>query len=54
MHTISDAGLVFTPGGNYVITLYMHDIDQLLWDPANIMVGKISSAVYNFFNLPLQ
>ncbi len=52
MHTISDAGIVYSPGGNYVICVYMHDPDQLLWDPANILVSKISQAVYNYFNLP--
>lgn len=54
MHTISDAGIVYSPGGNYVICIYMHDPRQLLWDPANLMVSKLSEAVYNYFNLPAQ
>ena len=50
MHTISDAGVVYTPGGNYVLTLYMYHPVQLLWDPANELAGTISEAVYNYFN----
>jgi beta-lactamase class A len=52
MHTIADAGLVYTPSGNYVITVYMYHPVQMLFDPANRMVAEISQAVYNFFNLP--
>ena len=29
MHTISDTGIVYSAGGNYVISLYMHDPQQL-------------------------
>ena len=52
MHTIADAGLVYSPGGNYVITVYMYHPVQMLFDPANRMVAEISQAVYNYFNLP--
>lgn len=52
MHTISDAGLVYSPGGNYVITVYMYHPVQLLYNQANRMIAEISLAVYNYFNLP--
>ena len=52
MHTIGDAGLVYSPGGNYVITLYMYHPVQLLYPQANRMIAEISMAVYNYFNLP--
>jgi len=54
MHTISDAGIVYTPGGNYVLTLYLYHPVQLLWDPANALAGTISEAVYNYFNQTSQ
>jgi beta-lactamase class A len=50
MHTISDAGIVYTPGGNYVVTVYMYHPVQLLWDPANELVTALSEAIYNYFN----
>jgi beta-lactamase class A len=52
MHTISDAGLVYSPGGNYVISVYMYNPVQMLFDQANKMVAEISQAVYNYYNLP--
>jgi beta-lactamase class A len=51
IHTIGDAGIVYTPGGNYVITIYMYHPVQLLFDPANQLVAQLSAAVYNYFNL---
>ncbi len=51
MHTISDAGIVYSAGGNYVISIYLHSRDQLVWDNANIMVCDVSEAIYNYFNL---
>ena len=50
LHTISDAGIVYTPGGNYVLTVYLWNQGQLLFDPANQLVSDLSRAVYNFFN----
>ncbi len=54
MHSISDAGLVYTPGGNYVITVYMYHPVQILFDQANKMVAEISQAVYNYYNMTGQ
>ena len=51
MHTIADAGLIYSPGGNYVLSVYMHDPVQLLFDPANKLMAEISQAAYNYFNL---
>ncbi|RPJ52316.1 MAG: hypothetical protein EHM21_00510 [Chloroflexi bacterium] len=52
MHTISDAGVVYSPGGNYVITVFMYHPVQMLFDQANRMVAEISQAIYNYYNLP--
>lgn len=54
MNTIGDAGLVFTPGGNYILVIFVHHPDQLLWEPASNLVAKLSEAVYNYFNQPVQ
>jgi len=50
MHSISDAGTVYSPGGNYILTIYLHDNEQLLFDPSNILIGNLSQAIYNYFN----
>ncbi len=51
IHTICDAAIVYTPGGNYIMTIYMYHPTQLLFDPANQLVAQLSNAVYNYFNL---
>jgi len=50
IHDISDAGIVYTPGGNYILTIYLYHPVQLVFDPTNRMVADLSRAVYNYFN----
>lgn len=50
MHTIGDAAIVFTPAGNFIMTVYLWQKDQLLYDPANALIAQLSRAVYNYFN----
>ena len=52
IQNISDAAIVFTPGGNYVLTIYVYHPLQAVWDPISGMIAKISEAVYNYYNLP--
>lgn len=51
MHTVADVGLVYSPGGNYVISIFIHDTNQIVWDSANQLFADLSRAVYNYFNL---
>ena len=51
IHTISDAGIVYSSGGNYILTVYLYHPTQVIWDQANVMVAKLSLAVYNYYNL---
>jgi beta-lactamase class A len=54
MYTLGDAGIVYTPGGNYVLAVFVHDPEQLIWEPASELVATLSEAVYNYFNQPIQ
>ncbi|MCL4561039.1 MAG: class A beta-lactamase-related serine hydrolase [Chloroflexi bacterium] len=49
LHVLADAGIVFSPGGDYIFTLYLDRPG--LFDPANLLVARLSQAVYNYFNL---
>jgi beta-lactamase class A len=51
MHTVADAALVYTPGGNYILTIFVHNDAQIVWDNANRLFADLSSAVYNYFNI---
>ncbi len=54
IQNISDAGIVYTPGGNYVIVVFVYHPVQTVWEPVSGMIAQISQAVYNYFNLPMQ
>jgi beta-lactamase class A len=51
---ISDAGIIYTPGGNYVLVIYAYHPVQTLWDPVSLLFAQLSQAVYNYYNIPTQ
>ena len=50
MHTMGDVALVYTPGGNYALSIFVHHPVQTLFDPANELFSELSKATYNYFN----
>jgi beta-lactamase class A len=50
----SDAGIVYTPGGNYVLAIYVYNPGGGNWGTVSPMYAEISRAIYNYFNLPSQ
>jgi beta-lactamase class A len=52
INTIGDAGIIYTPGGNYVLVVFLHHPVQLVWDPASALIADLSQAVYNYYNIP--
>jgi beta-lactamase class A len=59
-HDWSDAGIVYTPGGNFVLSIYSYHPVQLVFVDTNNHIGinhlfaNLTEAVYNYFNLPTQ
>jgi beta-lactamase class A len=51
VHTYCDAAIVYSPGGDYVMTMYMWNKNQLLFDTANQLMANLSQTVYNYFNI---
>jgi beta-lactamase class A len=51
IQNISDAAIVYTPGGNYVLAIYVYHPVQAIWEPVSEMIAKISEATYNYFNI---
>ena len=49
IHTMLDAGIVFTPTGNYIEVVAMYQPTQLIFDIGNYLFGQISRATYNYF-----
>ena len=51
INTIADAGIVFTPNGDYVVAIFLYQPVQLVWDPISAMYSDLSEAIYNYFTL---
>ena len=52
IQNISDAAIVYTPGGNYVLVIYAYHPVQTVWEPVSTLFAQMSQTVYNFYNLP--
>jgi hypothetical protein len=52
IHDMSDAAIVFTPGGNYVLVIFLYHPTQLVFESSDNLFRELSRAVYNFYNLP--
>jgi beta-lactamase class A len=51
IYNMCDAGIIYTPGGNYILTIYLNDTTQIVFDKGNQLYADLSRAVYNYFNL---
>ena len=54
VHDVSDTGIVFTPGGDFVLSIYTYHPENNIWDVTNPLFIDLTQAVYNYFNLAVQ
>jgi beta-lactamase class A len=54
INTMSDAGIVFTPTGDYVVVIALYQPVQLIFDPISVMFSQLSEAIYNYYTLPAR
>ena len=54
LHTMSDAGIVSTPGGDYVLIIFINSTRQLVFDEGNRLFARLSQVIYNAYNLQQQ
>jgi beta-lactamase class A len=54
MHDTSDVGIVYSPGGNFVLSIYTYHPVQNIWDITNPLFVNLTQAVYNYFNITAQ
>ena len=50
--THADAGIVFSPGGDFVLTLFLYHPTWLDWEISNPLMADIARATYNYYNIP--
>lgn len=48
--THADAGIVYSPGGDYVIVVMMYKEGWLEWEVSSPLLADIARATYNYFN----
>ena len=51
IHTMCDPAIVYTPGGNYILSIYIYDENQIVFDNGNQLFAELSRAIYNYFNI---
>jgi beta-lactamase class A len=51
MNSAIDSGIVFSNGGDYVISIAFYQPTQLIFGIAQQLASKISAATYNYFNI---
>jgi len=54
IRNFSDAAIVYSAGGNFVLSIYAYHPDQIVFDDANVLFANIGDAIYNFYNIPTQ
>lgn len=54
INTIGNGGIIYSPGGNYIMVVFLYHPDQLIWESASELIAELSQAVYNYYNLPVQ
>jgi beta-lactamase class A len=50
LNNVADAAYVFSPGGDYVMTVYIHRDEPVLFEDANRLIISLATAVFNFYN----
>jgi beta-lactamase class A len=51
--THADAALVFSPGGDFVLVVFLYQPEWLEWEESAPLIADIATATYNYFN-PVQ
>lgn len=50
LHTMGNIAAVYSPGGDYILSIYTWHPENLIFDEGNTLFSQISAAVYNYFN----
>jgi hypothetical protein len=50
--SLGDSGVVFTPGGDFVLSLFFWDDQEMVWEPTSTLFSDVARAVYNYYNPP--
>lgn len=54
LDSIGDAGVVYSPGGDYAVSLFLWNSPDMVWEPTSNLIATLSRAIYNYFNPPVR
>jgi beta-lactamase class A len=46
----ADAGIVFSPNGDFILVIYLDSVQYLEWAESSALAADIAKATYNYFN----
>jgi len=52
--THADAGIVFSPAGDYALVIFLYQRNWLPWEQSGPLTASIARVVYNYFNMDDQ
>lgn len=50
LHTMGNIAAVYSPGGDYILSIYTWHPENLIFEEGNILFTRISAIIYNYFN----
>ena len=50
LHTMGNIGTVYSPGGDYILSIFTYHPENLIFEEGNTLFSQISAAAYSFFN----
>ena len=50
LHTMGNIATVYSPGGDYILSIYTWHPENLIFDEGNTLFSQISAAIYGYFN----
>jgi len=53
IHTIADSGIVYTKGGDFILSIFAFHPVQAIFDTVNQLFADLAGAAYNYYNLEI-
>lgn len=51
INAIGDAAIIYSPSNDYVLVIFLHRDEGLVWESASHLFSQLSQAVYNFYSI---
>ena len=52
LEEVGDAAIVYTPGGHFVLVIFLWNDTEMIWEPTSRFVSDLATTIYNYYNPP--